>query len=64
MLVKQLFNTLLDMYISNISAPYSLFESHFLWLSTGQVGRMKQGVAPYYTFGEGEPIWCYDECFG
>jgi hypothetical protein len=41
-----------DMYISNISGPYSLFESHFLWLSTGQVERMKQGVAPYYDAGE------------
>ncbi len=43
----------LDMYVSNISRPYSLFESHFLWLSTGQVGRMKQGIAPYYDAGEG-----------
>jgi hypothetical protein len=42
----------LDMYVSNISRPYSLFESHFLWLSTGQVERMKQGVAPYYDVGE------------
>lgn len=42
----------LDMYVSNISGPYSLFESHFLWLSTGQVERMKQGIAPYYDAGE------------
>jgi hypothetical protein len=42
----------LDMYVSNLSGPYSLFESHFLWLSTGQVGRMKQGVAPYHDAGE------------
>jgi enediyne biosynthesis protein E4 len=42
----------LDMYVSNISAPYSLFESHFLWLSTGQVERMKHGIAPYYDAGE------------
>ncbi len=42
----------LDMYVSNISSPYSLFESHFLWMSTGQVGRMKQGIAPYYDAGE------------
>jgi hypothetical protein len=41
-----------DIYVSNISGPYSLYESHFLWLSTGQVGRMKQGVAPYYDAGE------------
>jgi hypothetical protein len=43
---------LLDIYISNIAGPYSLFESHFLWLSTGQVERMKQGIAPYYDAGE------------
>ncbi len=42
----------LDLYVSNIAAPYSLFESHFLWLSTGRVERMKQGVAPYYDAGE------------
>ena len=42
----------LDMYVSNLSGPYSLFESHFLWLSTGQVERMKQGIAPYYDAGE------------
>ncbi|HLW64118.1 MAG TPA: CRTAC1 family protein [Gemmataceae bacterium] len=41
-----------DIYVSNISGPYSLYESHFLWLSTGQVERMKQGVAPYYDAGE------------
>jgi hypothetical protein len=42
----------LDLYVSNIAAPYSLFESHFLWLSTGRVGRMKQSIAPYYDAGE------------
>lgn len=42
----------LDMYVSNISGPYSLFESHFLWLSTGRVELMKQGIAPYYDAGE------------
>jgi hypothetical protein len=40
------------MYTSNLASPYSLFESHFLWLSTGQVERMKLGVAPYYDAGE------------
>jgi hypothetical protein len=42
----------LDMYVSNIAGPYSLYESHFLWLSTGQVERMNQGIAPYYDAGE------------
>jgi hypothetical protein len=36
-----------DIYVSNISAEYSLLESHFAWVSTGQVGKMKEGVAPY-----------------
>lgn len=42
----------LDMYVSNLSGPYSLFESHFLWLSTGHVEKMHQGIAPYYDAGE------------
>ncbi len=42
----------LDLYVSNISGPYSLYESHFLWMSTGRVERMKQGLAPYYDAGE------------
>lgn len=43
---------ILDIYVSNIASPYSLFESHFLWLSTGHVERMKDGVAPYRDAGE------------
>jgi hypothetical protein len=42
----------LDMYTSNLASPYSLFESHFLWLSTGRVGQMKRGIAPYDDAGE------------
>ena len=36
-----------DMYVSNISADFGLQESHFLWVSTGDVGAMKNGAAPY-----------------
>ncbi|MCY1021110.1 CRTAC1 family protein [Pyxidicoccus sp. MSG2] len=43
---------LLDLYVSNISAEYSLLESHFLWESTGEVARMKDGVAPYVDRSE------------
>jgi hypothetical protein len=32
----------LDMYVSNLTGPYSLYESHFLWLSTAQVERIRQ----------------------
>jgi hypothetical protein len=38
---------LLDIYVSNIAAKFALTESHFLWLSTGEIGRMKEGIAPY-----------------
>lgn len=38
---------LLDIYVSNIATKFGLTESHFLWLSTGQTDRMKQGIAPY-----------------
>jgi enediyne biosynthesis protein E4 len=38
---------ILDIYVSNIATKFGLTESHFLWLSTGEVGKMKEGVAPY-----------------
>src|ERR1043166_1275959 len=38
---------LLDIYVSNIATKFGLTESHFLWLSTGETGRMKEGIAPY-----------------
>ncbi|HEX8186630.1 MAG TPA: CRTAC1 family protein, partial [Blastocatellia bacterium] len=43
---------LLDIYVSNIAAEYALEESHFVWLSTGQTARMKEGVAPYIDSSE------------
>jgi hypothetical protein len=43
---------LLDIFVSNIAAEYSLLESHFLWLSTGATARMRQGVAPYVDASE------------
>jgi len=38
---------LMDIYVSNISTPWGLQEGHFLWLSSGQPERMRDGVAPY-----------------
>lgn len=38
---------LLDIYVSNIATKFGLTESHFLWLSTGEISKMKQGIAPY-----------------
>jgi hypothetical protein len=42
----------LDIYVSNIATQFGLTESHFLWQSTGEVGRMKEGVAPYVQASE------------
>lgn len=41
-----------DIYVSNITQEYGLEESHFVFLSTGHVELMKQGVAPYVDRGE------------
>lgn len=45
---------LLDIYVSNIAAEYSLQESHFLYASTGKLDQIKQGVAPYED--QSEPL--------
>ncbi len=41
-----------DIYVSNIAAEYALEESHFMFLSTGDVQSMKQGIAPYVDYAE------------
>jgi len=41
-----------DIYVSNITQEYGLEESHFVFLSTGHVELMKQGIAPYVDRGE------------
>ena len=43
---------LLDIYVSNIAAEYSLEESHFIFLSTGEPERMAAGEAPYIERSE------------
>jgi len=42
----------LDIFVSNIAAEYALEESHFLFVSTGEIERMKEGVAPYVDLSE------------
>jgi enediyne biosynthesis protein E4 len=42
----------LDIYVSNIAEDYALEESHFVWVSTGEVELMKQGIAPYVDRSE------------
>jgi hypothetical protein len=43
---------LLDMYVSNIAQNYALEESHFVWVSNGDLKSMRRGVAPYSDQGE------------
>ena len=42
----------LDIYVSNIATRFGLTESHFLWLSTGEIDEMKDGIAPYVHASE------------
>lgn len=41
-----------DLYVSNIAADFSLHESHFLFVSTGDTGLMRRGIAPYVDRSE------------
>jgi hypothetical protein len=43
---------LLDIYVSNIATKFGLTESHFLWLNTGEIGGMKEGIAPFVNASE------------
>ena len=59
---------LLDIYVSNIAAEYALEESHFMFTSTGDTDKMKQGIAPYVD--RSEPLglsrsgWGWETKFG
>ncbi|MFY9825662.1 MAG: CRTAC1 family protein [Thermoanaerobaculia bacterium] len=41
-----------DLYVSNIAQNYALEESHFVWVSNGDLAAMRRGVAPYSDQGE------------
>jgi hypothetical protein len=43
---------ILDIYVSNIAAEYALEESHFAFISTGNVQAMRDGIAPYVDQSE------------
>lgn len=43
---------LLDIFVSNIAAEYALEESHFTFLSTGDLHKMQAGIAPYIDESE------------
>ena len=53
-----------DIFVSNLTAPFGLLESHFVFLSTGKVERMRAGVAPYREAGENLGLsrsgWAWD----
>jgi enediyne biosynthesis protein E4 len=55
---------LLDIYVSNLTSPWALTESHFLWINTGQMERMKEGIAPFRQaseeFGLSRSGWSWD----
>jgi hypothetical protein len=42
-----------DLFVSNIAAPWALQESHFAFLSTGNVAAFRSGTAPYVDQSEG-----------
>jgi hypothetical protein len=58
----------LDMFVSNITSQYALLESNFAWVSTGEIGLMRQGVAPYVDrseqLGLSRSGWSWDARFG
>ncbi len=43
---------LLDIYVSNIAAPYSLQESHMLWVNSADPGAFARGEAPFTQAAE------------
>lgn len=55
---------LLDIYVSNIAATYSLEESHFLYVNTGDIAGMAEGRAPFVdeseVFGLSRSGWGWD----
>ena len=42
----------LDIYVSNIAGQFALEESHFAFVSTGNLEAMKHGIAPYVDASE------------
>jgi hypothetical protein len=57
----------LDIYVSNIAQNYALEENHFVWVSTGEVGKMRRGIAPYVDrsepLGLARSAWGWDARF-
>jgi enediyne biosynthesis protein E4 len=41
-----------DVFVSNIAQNWALEESHFVWMSNGRPGQLREGIAPYHDAGE------------
>jgi hypothetical protein len=57
-----------DIYVSNIAEEYALEESHLVFISTGETGSMRRGIAPYVerseSLGLSRSGWGWDVKFG
>jgi enediyne biosynthesis protein E4 len=42
----------LDIFVSNIASEFALLESHFAFINTGEIGLMRQGIAPFVDRSE------------
>ncbi len=53
-----------DIYVSNITEPQGLQESQMLFLSTGDISKMREGIAPYVNrseaLGLSDSGWAWD----
>ena len=53
-----------DIFVSNLAEPYGLEESHFAYISTGDVGKFTRGIAPYVdrseSLGLARSGWAWD----
>jgi len=53
-----------DIYVSNITEPKGLQESQMLFLSTGDINRIREGIAPYVNrseaLGLSDSGWAWD----
>jgi hypothetical protein len=60
-------NGLLDIFVSNIAAPYSLNESHMMWMNTGDSTAWDRSVAPFVQKSESMGLsrsgWGWDAKF-
>lgn len=54
----------LDIYVSNIADKFALQESHFAFINTGEISRMKDGYAPFInqseSLGLSRSAWSWD----